>query len=61
MPGLIWRRINRTCGIDAKVITNILSNMDSFNSENRKDALKSLVKHIDRAFTYHRDYHHGFM
>jgi len=35
--------------------------MDSFNSENRKDGMMSLAKHIDKALTYHRDYHHGFM
>ncbi|CAF1074323.1 unnamed protein product [Rotaria sordida] len=61
IPGFIWRRINRNCGIDTKVITSIISDMDPLISENRKDAMDTLVKHIDNALTYHRDYHHGFM
>ncbi|CAF2862373.1 unnamed protein product [Rotaria sp. Silwood2] len=61
VPGFIWRKINRNCGIDTKVITSMIADMDPLDSENRKDAMNSLVKHIDKALTYHRDYHHGFI
>ncbi|CAF0807425.1 unnamed protein product [Adineta steineri] len=61
IPGFIWRKLNRNCGIDTKAITNIMSGMDQLNSENRKDPMISLAKHIDKALTYQRDYHHGFI
>ncbi|CAF1260948.1 unnamed protein product [Rotaria sp. Silwood1] len=61
IPGFIWRKINRNCGIDTKVITSIIADMDPLHSENRQDAMNMLVKQIDKALTYHRDYHHGFM
>ncbi|UJR37654.1 hypothetical protein I4U23_030351 [Adineta vaga] len=61
VPGFIWRKLNRSCGIDTKVITNLMTEMDPLNSENRKEAMMSLAKHIDRGLTYHREYHHGFI
>ncbi|CAF4624538.1 unnamed protein product [Rotaria sp. Silwood1] len=61
IPGFIWRKINRNCGIDTKVITSIIADMDPLHSENRQDTMNMLVKQIDKALTYHRDYHHGFM
>lgn len=61
VPGFIWRKLNRSCGIDTKVITNSMLEMDPLNSEKRKEAMLSLAKHIDRALTYHREYNHGFM
>ncbi|CAF1469700.1 unnamed protein product [Adineta ricciae] len=61
VPGFIWRKLNRNCGIDTKVITNSMLEMDPLNSEQRKEAMLSLAKHIDRALTYHREYHHGFI
>ncbi len=53
--------MNKNCGLDTKVITNIMREMDPLNSENRKDTMISLAKHIDKALAYHRDYHRGFM
>jgi hypothetical protein len=61
IPGFIWRKMNKNCGLDTKVITNIMREMDPLNSENRKDTMISLAKHIDKALAYHRDYHRGFM
>ena len=61
IPGVIWRQINKTCGINTKFITNILREMDPLSHDKRKEAMNSLVKHIDKAFSYHRDYPHGFL
>ena len=61
VPGFIWRKINKNCGIDTKVITSIIKEMDQLNNEKRKDPMNSLAKHIDKALTYHRDYYYGFM
>jgi len=61
VPGFFWRKMNKNCGIDTKVITKIMSEMDPLDDEKRKDAMTSLAKHIDKALTYHRDYYHGFM
>ncbi len=61
VPGFIWRKLNKNCGINTKMITKILSDMEPLNSEARKEKMSSLAKHIDKALTYHRDYHHGFM
>ncbi len=61
VPGFIWRKLNKNCGIDTKVIISLMKDMDSLDSEKRKDAIISLAKHIDKALTYHRDYHRGFM
>ena len=61
IPGFIWRKINRSCGIDTKSITNVMKAMDPLNSEERKQAMNGLAKHIDKALNYHRDYYHGFM
>lgn len=61
IPGFIWRKMNRSCGIDTKVITHIMHEMDPLNNDERKEAMSSLAKHIDKALAYHRDYHRGFM
>jgi len=61
LPGFIWRKMNQNCGIDTKVIGKAIGEMDPLNSEKRREAMQSLVKHIDKALIYHRDYHHGFM
>jgi hypothetical protein len=61
VPGFIWRKMNRSCGIDAKIITKVITDMDPLNDEIRKEAMKSLAKHIDQALNYHREYTHGFM
>jgi hypothetical protein len=61
IPGFIWRKMNKNCGVDTKAITHMMSEMDPLDSEKRKEAMNSLAKHIDKALTYHRDYHHGFM
>lgn len=61
IPGFMWRKMSRHCGIDTKMITSMMRDMDPLNSEERKEAMTSLAKHIDKALTYHRDYHHGFM
>jgi hypothetical protein len=61
IPGFIWRKMNRNCGIDTKVITSLMAAMDPLDNDKRKDAMNSLAKHIDKALTYHRDYNHGFM
>ena len=61
VPGFIWRKMNKNCGIDSKIITKALAEMDPLNSELRKEPMAALVKHIDKALTYHREYHHGFM
>lgn len=61
VPGFIWRKMNKNCGIDSKIVTKALAEMDPLNSEHRKEPMAALVKHIDKALTYHREYHHGFM
>ena len=61
IPGFIWRKMNKSCGMDAKVVTHMMSEMDPLNTEKRKEAMNALAKHIDTALAYHRDYHHGFM
>lgn len=61
LPGFIWRKMNQNCGIDTKVISKAVNEMDPLNSEKRREAMQIIVKHIDKALTYHRDYHHGFM
>ena len=53
--------MNKNCGIDVKVITRMMNDMDPLNSDARKDSMLSVAKHIDKALLYHRDYHHGFM
>lgn len=53
--------MNKNCGIDSKIVTKALAEMDPLNSEHRKEPMAALVKHIDKALTYHREYHHGFM
>lgn len=61
IPGFVWRKLNRNCGIDTKAVTHMLREMDQLNSEKRKDAMAALAKHIDRVLNYHREYHRGFM
>ncbi|CAF2059883.1 unnamed protein product [Rotaria magnacalcarata] len=61
IPGFLWRKMNRSCGLDTKVVTSILADIDPIDGENLKDSIDVLVKHIDKALTYHRDYYHGFM
>jgi len=61
LPGFFWRRLNRSCGINTKMITHTLAEMDQMDSEKRHDAMNSLAKHIDIALGYHREYEHGFM
>jgi hypothetical protein len=39
--------------MDTKVITNLMTYMNSLNSEHRKDIMISLAKYIDKALTYH--------
>ncbi|CAF0862236.1 unnamed protein product [Didymodactylos carnosus] len=61
LPGFVWRNMNKTCGINTKIITNMVLSMDQLNSETREKSVRSLAKHIDKALAYHREYEYGFM
>lgn len=61
VPGSLWRKMNRSSGINTKMITKILADMDQLDDEKRKDSMDSLVKLINHGLTYHQDYYHGFM
>lgn len=61
IPGFIWRKMNRNCGLDIKAITSMMKEMDQLDSEKRADTIKALATHIDRVFNYQREYPHGFM
>ena len=61
LPGFVWRNLNKTCGINTKVITKMVTDMDQLDGEKREKAVRALAKHIDKALAYHREYEHGFM
>ena len=61
LPGFIWRNLNKACGINTKIITKMVTDMDQLDGEKRETAVRSLAKHVDRAFAYHREYEHGLM
>ncbi|CAF3362030.1 unnamed protein product [Rotaria socialis] len=61
IPGFLWRNLNKSCGINTKMITKMVSDLDQLDSEKREKAIRTLAKHIDRALAYHRDYDHGLM
>ena len=61
LPGFAWRNITKTCGINTKVITKMVADMDQLNGEKREESVRALAKHIDKALAYHREYDHGFM
>ncbi|CAF1074304.1 unnamed protein product [Rotaria sordida] len=60
LPGFVWRNLNKSCGINTKIITKMVTDMDQMDGEKREITVRSLAKHIDRALAYHRDYDHGF-
>jgi hypothetical protein len=59
IPGFIWRHMNKGCGINTKVITKMVADMDQMDGEKREKAVRMLVKHIDRGLAYHREYEYG--
>lgn len=61
IPGFVWRNLNKSCGINTKVITKMVSDMDQMDGEKREKAVRALAKHIDKALAYHREYDHGFI
>ena len=61
IPGFLWRHVNKACGINTTAITKMVTEMDQLDGEKREKAVRSLAKHIDKAFAYHREYEHGFM
>ena len=61
LPGFVWRNLNKACGINTKAISKMVSDMDQLDGDKRETAIRSLAKHVDRAFSYHREYEHGFM
>jgi len=61
LPGFVWRNLNKTCGINTKIITKMVTDMDQLDGDKRETAVRSLAKHIDKALAYHREYEHGFM
>ncbi|CAF0803749.1 unnamed protein product [Adineta ricciae] len=61
VPGFIWRNLNKACGINTKVITKMVTDMDQLDGEKREAAVRALAKHVDKALAYHREYEYGFM
>ena len=61
VPGFVWRSLNRGCGMNTKVITKMIADMDQLDGGKRETAVRALAKHIDRALAYHREYDHGFL
>jgi len=61
LPGFIWRNLNRACGINPKIITKMVTDMDQLDGEKRENAVRSLAKHVDRSLAYHREYEYGLM
>ncbi|CAF2447870.1 unnamed protein product [Rotaria sp. Silwood2] len=61
LPGFIWRNLNKLCGINTKIITKLVTEMDQLDGEKREKAVRAVAKHIDAALAYHRDYAHGFL
>jgi len=61
LPGFVWRNLNKGCGINTKVITKMVNDMDQLDGEKREKTVRALAKHIDKALAYHREYEHGFM
>jgi hypothetical protein len=61
IPGFVWRNLTKACGINTKMITKMVTDMDQMDGEKREKAVRSLAKHIDKALAYHREYEHGFM
>jgi hypothetical protein len=61
LPGFVWRNLNKACGINTKIITKMVTDMDQLDGEKRENAVRALAKHIDKALAYHREYEYGFM
>ncbi|CAF2562811.1 unnamed protein product [Rotaria sp. Silwood2] len=61
LPGFIWRNLNKSCGINTKIIVKMVTDMDQLDGEKREKTIRSLAKHIDKALAYHREYEYGFM
>jgi len=61
LPGFVWRNLNKACGINTKIITKMVADMDQLDGEKREKAVRALAKHIDKALAYHREYEYGFM
>jgi len=61
LPGFVWRNLNKACGINTKIITKMVTDMDQLDGEKREKAVRALAKHIDKALAYHREYEYGFM
>lgn len=61
LPGFVWRNMTKACGINTKVITKMVTDMDQLDGEKREKAVRALAKHIDKALGYHREYEHGFL
>ncbi len=61
IPGFVWRNLNKACGINTKVITKMVTDMDQLDGEKLEKAVRALAKHIDKALAYHREYEYGFM
>jgi hypothetical protein len=61
IPGFVWRNLNKSCGINTKMITKMVADMDQLDGEKREKAVRSLAKHIDKALAYHREYEHGLI
>lgn len=61
IPGFIWRKLNRNCGLDIKAITSVMNKIDNSDSEKRTKNINELAAYINRAFNYQREYPHGFM
>ncbi|CAF1260925.1 unnamed protein product [Rotaria sp. Silwood1] len=61
LPGFVWRNLNKLCGINTKLITKMVTDLDQLDGDKREKAVRALAKHIDAALAYHRDYDHGFL
>ncbi|CAF0902754.1 unnamed protein product [Adineta steineri] len=61
MPGFIWRNLNKACGINTKIISKMVTDLDQLDGEKREKAVRGLAKHIDKALAYHREYEYGLM
>jgi hypothetical protein len=61
IPGFVWRNLNKACGINIKVITKMVTDMDQLDGDKREQAVRSVAKHIDKALAYHREYEYGLM
>ena len=44
LPGFVWRNMNKSCGINTKVITKMVADMDQMDGEKKRKSCTCFSK-----------------